>query len=155
MGRDAMGVRGIRLRQDDYVVGAVRCEEGGALLTVTENGYGKRTALGEYLRGDGGEPQHRGGMGLKNYQITQKTGKVAGVKVVHGDEDVLMITNDGVIIRMAAESVNLYGRAAQGVILMRLADGVQVISLALTEHEEPEEEPAESTEEPSSENREG
>ncbi|MCI8593933.1 MAG: DNA gyrase subunit A [Oscillospiraceae bacterium] len=143
MGRDAMGVRGIRLRQDDYVVGAVRCEEGGALLTVTENGYGKRTALGEYLRGDGGEPQHRGGMGLKNYQITQKTGKVAGVKVVHGDEDVLMITNDGVIIRMAAESVNLYGRAAQGVILMRLADGVQVISLALTEHEEPEEEPAE------------
>ncbi len=155
MGRDAMGVRGIRLRQDDYVVGAVRCEEGGALLTVTENGYGKRTALGEYLRGDGGEPQHRGGMGLKNYQITQKTGKVAGVKVVHGDEDVLMITNDGVIIRMAAESVNLYGRAAQGVILMRLADGVQAISLALTEHEEPEEEPAESTEEPSSENREG
>ncbi len=154
MGRDAMGVRGIRLRQDDYVVGAVRCEEGGALLTVTENGYGKRTALGEYLRGDGGEPQHRGGMGLKNYQITQKTGKVAGVKVVHGDEDVLMITNDGVIIRMAAESVNLYGRAAQGVILMRLADGVQVISLALTEHEEPEEELAEDMEEASSENSE-
>ena len=151
MGRDAVGVRGIRLRTGDYVVGAARAMDGDALLTVTENGYGKRTALSEYIRGDGGEPQRRGGSGLKNYQITAKTGKVAGVKVVDGSEDVLIITDDGVIIRMPVVDVNVYSRSTQGVILMRLADGVKVMSLAITAHEEPEEEPEEGETEPAEE----
>lgn len=138
MGRAATGVRGIKLRRGDFVVGAARAREGGSLLIVTENGYGKRTALEEYIRGSG-EPQHRGGYGLKGYQITDKTGPVAGVKVVDEDDDILLISDDGVIIRMAAGSVNVYSRTAQGVILMRLPDGVKVISLARTDREETEE----------------
>lgn len=147
MGRDAYGVRGIRLREEDFVVGAARTCEGGTLLTVTENGYGKRTPLEEYLRSGGEEeensetepdrqPQKRGGMGLKNYNITDKTGKVAAIKVVRDEDDVMIISDDGTIIRMAASDINVYGRATQGVILMRLQEGVRVISLARTEREE-------------------
>jgi DNA gyrase subunit A len=120
------------------VVGAARARAGGSLLIVTENGYGKRTALEEYIRGSG-DPQHRGGYGLKGYQVTDKTGPVAGVKVVDEDDDILLISDDGVIIRMAASSVNTYSRTAQGVILMRLPEGVKVISLARTVREEAEE----------------
>ena len=138
MGRDATGVRGIRLRRGDYVVGAARARAEGSLLMVTENGYGKRTPIPEYIRGDG-EPQRRGGYGLKGYNVTEKTGPIAGVKVVDDTDDVLLISNDGVIIRMAADSINTYSRTAQGVILMRLAEGVKVISLARTEREEAEE----------------
>ncbi len=138
MGRDATGVRGIRLRKGDYVVGAARARAEGSLLMVTENGYGKRTPIQEYIRGDG-EPQHRGGYGLKGYNITGKTGPIAGVKVVDDTDDILLISDDGVIIRMAADSINTYSRTAQGVILMRLAEGVKVISLARTEREENEE----------------
>ena len=134
MGREAAGVRGIKLKNGDYVIGAVRAREGGSLLTVTENGYGKRTALEEYLRGD--EPQHRGGLGMRNYKITEKTGKVAAVKVVDEHEDVMIVSDDGTIIRMAASDINLYGRSTQGVRLMRVSDDVRVISLARTEHEE-------------------
>ncbi len=137
MGRDASGVRGIRLREGDWVVGAARARENGSLLMVTENGYGKRTPISEYIRGDG-EPQFRGGYGLKGYNVTEKTGPIAGVKVVNSDDDILLISDDGVIIRMAANSVNIYSRTAQGVILMRLAEGVKVISLARTEKEENE-----------------
>ncbi|MPM04060.1 DNA gyrase subunit A [bioreactor metagenome] len=137
MGRDASGVRGIRLREGDWVVGAARARENGSLLMVTENGYGKRTPISEYIRGDG-EPQFRGGYGLKGYNVTEKTGPIAGVKVVNDDDDILLISDDGVIIRMAADSVNTYSRTAQGVILMRLAEGVKVISLARTEKEENE-----------------
>ena len=137
MGRDAYGVRGIRLREGDYVVGAARAREGGCLLTVTENGYGKRTAISDYLRGgENGEPQNRGGLGVKNYHITEKTGKVAVIKVVDEHDDVLLISDDGTIIRMAAQDISIYGRATQGVKLMRVADGARVISIARTEHEE-------------------
>jgi len=135
MGRDAVGVRGIRLKEGDYVVGAARAVEGHTLLSITENGYGKRTAIEEYLRGDGGEPQKRGGSGLKNYRVTEKTGKVVAAKVVTGEEDILMISDDGTIIRMDAADINIYSRSTQGVRVMRVADGVKVISLARAEKE--------------------
>ena len=135
MGRDAVGVRGIRLKEGDYVVGAARAVEGHTLLSITENGYGKRTAIEEYLRGDGGEPQKRGGSGLKNYHVTEKTGKVVAAKVVTGEEDILMISDDGTIIRMDAADINIYSRSTQGVRVMRVAEGVKVISLARAEKE--------------------
>jgi DNA gyrase, A subunit len=144
MGRDAFGVRGIRLKSGDYVVGADLATEGLTLLSVTENGYGKRTKIEEYMRGDDNNPQRRGGSGLKNYNITDKTGNITATLMVTGDEDFMMITNEGVIIRMATDSVNTYSRTTQGVILMRLAEGVQVISAAKTERQE--EEPEFSTE---------
>ncbi|MEG2177129.1 MAG: DNA gyrase subunit A, partial [Oscillibacter sp.] len=140
MGRDAVGVRGIRLREGDYVVDAARAVEDGTLLAITENGYGKRTPILEYLRGD--EPQSRGGYGLKGYQVTEKTGPIVGAKVVHGDEDLLVISDDGTMIRMAVEDVNTYSRTAQGVRVMRLSEGVKVISLAKADKE-----PAEGEEE--------
>ena len=147
MGRDAYGVRGIRLRPGDYCVAAARARAGGCLLTVTENGYGKRTPLDEYLRGGEGEaagtPARRGGIGLKNYTITEKTGKIAAVKVVDDSDDILLISDDGTIIRTAAADISIYGRAAQGVRIMRLSEGAKVISIARTEHEEPEEAEAE------------
>jgi len=141
MGRVAAGVRGIRLRKGDFCVGAARARESGALLTVTENGYGKRTEIGEYLRGgeDGGV-QSRGGYGKKNYIITEKTGKVADVKVVDNNDDVLIISDDGTIIRMAASDISVYGRATQGVRLMRTTSESRVISIARTEKEEDDEE---------------
>ena len=136
-GRTATGVRGIKLRQGDYCVGAARAREGGMLLTVTENGYGKRTPIEDYLRGgeDAG-PQKRGGMGLRNYNCTSKTGKVADIKVVDGTEDILMISDDGTIIRMAVDSISVLGRATQGVRLMRVAEDSKVISIARTDREE-------------------
>ena len=138
MGRTATGVRGIRLKEGDYCVGAARAREGGALLSVTENGYGKRTEIEEYLRGNDGTPQHRGGMGLRNYNVTEKTGKVADVKVVDGNDDILLISDDGTIIRMSTETISTFGRATQGVRLMRLAEGAKVISIARTDKEETE-----------------
>ena len=141
MGREAAGVRGIKLREGDYVVGAGRAGGGTELLSVTENGYGKRTPLDEYLRGADGErqPQSRGGMGLKNYNCTEKTGYVADVKVVNDEDDLLIIADDGTIIRTAASGVSILGRATQGVRLMRLNPGAKVISMARTEREEKEE----------------
>ena len=137
MGRAATGVRGIKLRDGDFCVGAARAREGGTLLSVTENGYGKRTELTEYLRG--GETQKRGGMGLKNYNVTDKTGPVAAIKVVDEDDDIMLISDDGTIIRMDAGSVSLLGRSTQGVRLMRLSEGAKVISIARTDKEEEEE----------------
>ena len=142
MGRDAAGVRGILLGQDDYVIGAQKVEEGMTLLTVTENGYGKRTELVEYLRtGPDGEkiPQSRGGKGLKNYNITPKTGKVAGCRVVDENDDVMLIENGGVIIRVPASQINIYKRDVQGVIVMRVEEGNQLVALERIEKtEEPE-----------------
>ena len=135
MGRTAMGVRGIKLRAGDYVIGGALAELGTMLLAITENGYGKRTPIEEYIR-SGGEPQHRGGFGLKGYQITEKTGKAAGVKVVQEDDDILIISDDGTIIRMAAADVNVYSRTAQGVRVMRVSEGTKVISLARVPQEE-------------------
>ena len=139
MGRAAAGVRGIRLRKGDYCVGAARAREGGALLTVTRNGYGKRTEISEYLRGDEGGVQSRGGYGKKNYIINEKTGKVADVKVVDDNDDVLIISDDGTIIRMAAADISVYGRATQGVRLMRTGSEANVISIARTEKEDDDE----------------
>ena len=130
MGRDAVGVRGIRLREGDFVVGASIAAEGTALLSITENGYGKRTDVGEY------SVQNRGGMGLKNYNITEKTGKISDVAVVSGEEDLLVISDDGTIIRMDVGSISLLSRSTQGVRVMRLSDGAKVISIAPTDKEE-------------------
>ena len=145
MGRDAGGVRGIHLAEGDYVVGAEKVEEGMTLLTVTENGYGKRTELEEYLRtGPDGEkvPQSRGGKGLKNYNITPKTGLVAGCRVVSEDDDVMLIENGGVIIRIPASSINVYKRDVQGVIVMRIEEGNKLVSVERVSNEEQEEENA-------------
>ncbi|MBP3683953.1 MAG: DNA gyrase subunit A [Oscillospiraceae bacterium] len=141
MGRDAAGVRGIMLTGDDYVVGAEKAEEGKTLLTVTVNGFGKRTELSEYLRtgADGTKvAQGRGGKGLKNYNITAKTGIVAGCRVVADNDDVMLIENGGVIIRIPASSINVYKRDVQGVIVMRIEEGNQVVSLERVENIEEE-----------------
>ena len=149
MGREAAGVRGITLNDGDYVVGAEKVEEGKTLLTITENGYGKRTELQEYLRtGPEGEkiPQSRGGKGLKNYNITSKTGNIAGCRVVGEDDDVMIIENGGVIIRVPASSINVYKRDVQGVIVMRLDEGSKVVSLERVERDEEETETSENPE---------
>ena len=140
MGRDACGVRGIKLREGDWVVGAARAKRDHQVLMITEHGYGKRTEMDEYIRADG--PQKRGGFGLKGYNVTEKTGSVVGVKVVSDADDILVINDAGVIIRMAAAGISTYSRAAQGVKIMNLEEGVKVISFARTDHEEDEEEPA-------------
>ena len=137
MGRDATGVRGILLSGEDYVVGAEKAEEGKTLLTITENGYGKRTELTEYLRtGHNGEklPQGRGGKGLKNYNITAKTGKVAGCRVVAENDDLMVIENGGVIIRTPVANINVYKRDVQGVIVMRIEEGNKVVSIERVEN---------------------
>ena len=148
MGRDAAGVRGIALSEGDYVVGAGIAEEGKQLLTVTELGYGKRTEITEYMRlGENGQrsPQLRGGKGLKNYNLTAKTGRVAGVAVVGEDDDVMLIESGGVLIRMAASDINIYKRDTQGVILMRLEEGSRVISLEPVAREDSAEDTAEAS----------
>ena len=137
MGRDAAGVRGITLTNGDFVVGAEKAEAGKTLLTVTENGFGKRTELSEYLRtGPDGEKtaQSRGGKGLKNYNITPKTGFVAGCRVVGDNDDVMLIETGGVIIRIPASSINVYKRDVQGVIVMRIEEGSQVVALERVEN---------------------
>ena len=142
MGRDAAGVKGITLSGGDYVVGAGIVAEGKQLLSVTELGYGKRTELSEYMRlGENGQrqPQQRGGKGLKNYNLTAKTGCVAGVAIVGGDDDVMLIENGGVIIRMPVSDINIYKRDTQGVILMRVEEGNRVISIERVDPEESEE----------------
>lgn len=139
MGRDAAGVRGIKLDPDDFVVGAEVAQEDACLLTVTENGYGKRTAVADYMRSgeDGAErqTQKRGGKGLKNYSITKKTGLVAGVRMVTETDDVMIISSDGTIIRMPAKDINIYKRDTQGVIVMRVEEGSKVISIEKVDSE--------------------
>ena len=140
MGRDAAGVRGIRLDDGDEVVSAAVAAEGKSLLTVTENGYGKRTAVESYLRGEDRQPQTRGGKGLRNYRLTGKTGLVAGAAIVDDTNDVMLIESGGVVLRTPAASINLYGRDTQGVILMRIEEGNRVIGVeAISNTEETEE----------------
>ena len=137
MGRDAAGVRGISLSDGDFVVGAERYEDGKTLLTITENGFGKRTELSEYLRtGPEGEKiaQGRGGKGLKNYNITPKTGSVAGCRVVAESDDIMVIENGGVIIRTPVSNINIYKRDVQGVIVMRIEEGNKVVSIERVEN---------------------
>ena len=130
MGRSAMGVRGIRLREGDYVVGAAVAKEGEQILSITEKGYGKRTAVEEY------RITNRGGLGIRNYAVTDKTGGVVGIKVVDGSEDLLLVTQAGILIRTGVESIRIAGRSTQGVIVMRFKEeGDAVISLALAERE--------------------
>ena len=141
MGRDAAGVRGMALDEGDSIVGAGIAAKGKQLLSVTEYGYGKRTDIEEYMRlGDDGvrRPQQRGGKGLKNYNITAKTGRIAGVAIVDDEDDVMLIENGGVLIRMAAADINVYKRDTQGVILMRVEAGNRVISVDRVDRE-PEE----------------
>jgi len=131
MGRTAVGVRGIRLREGDYVVGAARAKEDQTVLSITEKGYGKRTPVEEY------RITNRGGLGIKNYAVTEKTGGVVGVKVVDGSEDLLLVTQAGILIRTPVENIRIAGRATQGVIVMRFKEeGDSVMSLALTDREE-------------------
>ena len=130
MGRDAVGVRGIKLREGDWVVGGEIVQEDRLLFSVTENGYGKRTDPGEF------SVQNRGGQGVKGYQCTQKTGPVAAVAMVAGQEDLMMISDDGTIIRTPAADISVISRATQGVKVMTVADGVKVIGLAVAEPEE-------------------
>ena len=139
MGRDAAGVRGIMLTGEDYVIGAEKAVDGKTLLTVTENGFGKRTEMVEYLRtGPEGTkiPQQRGGKGLKNYNITAKTGAIAGCCVVGENDDVMLIENGGVIIRVPASSINIYKRDVQGVIVMRVEDGNAIVAIERVQNEE-------------------
>ena len=141
MGRDAAGVRGIRLDDGDEVVSAAVAAEGKSLLTVTENGYGKRTAVEAYLRGEDRQPQTRGGKGLRNYRLTGKTGLVAGAAIVDDTNDVMLIESGGVVLRTPAASINLYGRDTKGVILMRIEEGNRVIGVeAISNTEETGEE---------------
>ena len=131
MGRTAVGVRGIRLREGDYVVGAGLAQEGKTVLSITEKGYGKRTAVEEY------RITSRGGLGIRNYMVTEKTGPIVGIKVVDGTEDLLLVTEAGILIRTPVENIRVAGRATQGVIVMRFkAEGDRVISMALTDREE-------------------
>ena len=141
MGRMATGVRGIRLSDDDCVVAAAVAEPGKCLLTVTERGYGKRTQIEEYLRGD--SVQSRGGKGMRGYRLTEKTGLVAGAAVVSEEDDILLIESGGVVIRMPASGVSVYRRDTQGVIMMRVEDGNRVIAVQRTEASEDEEQTAE------------
>ncbi len=141
MGRDAAGVKGITLTENDYVIGAEKWEPGKTLLTVTVNGFGKRTELSEYLRtGPEGEkiPQNRGGKGLKNYNITQKTGAIAGCRVVGENDDVMLIENSGVIIRIPVNTINIYKRDVQGVIVMRIDEGNELVSMERVDYLEEE-----------------
>ena len=128
MGRVSHGVRGIKLKGEDYVVGMCVCEENADLLVVSELGFGKRTPISEY------KIQSRGGFGVMTYNISEKTGNIAGIKIVNDEQDIMLITNDGTIIRLAAKDISTFGRVTKGVTLMRFNEGVNVVSVALTDH---------------------
>ena len=132
MGRQAAGVRGIRLNEGDYVVGAARARKGAQVLSITENGYGKRTPVEEF------SVHHRGGSGILLHGITEKTGYIAGIAVVDSENDLMIITDDGVMIRVPVEDIRQCGRNSQGVIAMRIGEDVRVISIARTDSEDTE-----------------
>ena len=143
MGRSARGVRGIRLKGEDFVVGVVNVEEGKKLLTVTENGFGKRTDFEDFRL-----MKNRGGGGVICHNLTEKTGLLAGIISVDEEDDIMMITDSGIIIRTPASGVSTYSRTASGVIMMRLEEGQKIVNVTKTakEEEKPEEENTESTE---------
>lgn len=132
LGRTARGVRAISLNEGDEVVGMARTREGATILTITEKGSGRRTAISEYRL------QNRGGKGILNYKCTEEKGFVAGVKVVDDDDDIIMITDDGVIIRISASEVNTQSRYAGGVRAMRVAEGSRIVTLARAPKEDVE-----------------
>jgi len=140
MGRVSRGVRGINLEEGDYVIGMSLAVEDGKMLVVSEKGYGKKTELSEY------KTQTRGGKGTTSYKISDATGAVAGVEIVTPEDDAILITSEGVIIRMDTEDISTYGRVTKGVRLMRMGEETQVMTVAVVKKETDEEEP-ESTEE--------
>ena len=136
VGRTAQGVIGIRLDNDDYVIGmeSIVDSKNATLLAITEHGFGKRTELEEY------RVQNRGGRGVITYKITPKTGNIVGIRIANGDEDVMLITDKGTIIRLKVEEISVLGRSTQGVTLMRTSDGGKVVSIEIIEPEEISEE---------------
>ncbi len=130
LGRTARGVRGVKLREGDFVVGAVKVEDDKQLITVTEQGYGKRTSFDEY------RVKGRGGLGVTCHNLTEKTGRLAGIAAVDDGDDLMMITNMGTIIRTPVAQINTYSRSAAGVIVMRLADGQSIVNFSKVQHEE-------------------
>ncbi len=143
MSRSAHGVRAIKLREDDFVVSMARVREGATVLTVTDKGNGRRVELDSY------RIQNRGGKGMLNYKVSEEKGYVCGIKVVDAEDDIIMISNDGVIIRIRANDIRVMGRYATGVRLMRVQDDVKVVSFTRAEHDEEAE--TEKIEEPSAE----
>lgn len=133
IGRVSQGVKGIELEDDDYVIAMEACDENETLLVVTENGFGKRTELDEYRE------QTRGGKGILTYRVTEKTGEIAGMKLVKEDDDIMLISSDGTIIRLNVQEISILGRATQGVTLMRMNEGNKVVSIARIVKEEDEE----------------
>ena len=131
MGRNARGVKGITLVDDDVVVGVCLVDDEKTLLTVTENGMGKRTLFSDFR-----EMKHRGGRGVTCHNINEKTGKLASILTVSEDDDIMLITNEGTIIRTAVSGINVYSRTAGGVILMRLDEGCTINNVARLEKNE-------------------
>ena len=130
MSRSAHGVRAIKLREGDYVVSIARVREGATLLTVTENGYGKRTELDSY------RIQNRGGYGLTNYKVDEVRGHVCGIKIVDEEDDIILVSSDGIIIRILASDIRVMGRIAKGVRVMRVNEGAQVVAFTRAEHDD-------------------
>ncbi|MBQ7009783.1 MAG: DNA gyrase subunit A [Ruminococcus sp.] len=130
LSRSAHGVKAIKLREGDYVVSMARVREGASLVTVTENGYGKRTSLDSY------KVQNRGGLGFTNYKVDEERGHVCGIKVCDEDDDIIMISSDGVIIRIRTSDIRIMGRIAKGVRVMRVRDDVKVVAFTRAEHDE-------------------
>ncbi|MFQ6863279.1 MAG: DNA gyrase C-terminal beta-propeller domain-containing protein, partial [Streptococcus sp.] len=130
MSRMAAGVKGVTLRDGDQVVGAAAITEDQEVLIITEKGYGKRTSATEY------PTKGRGGKGIKTANITDKNGNLAGIVTVSGDEDIMVITDTGVIIRTAVANISQIGRVTQGVKVMRLDDTARIVTFALVEPEE-------------------
>ncbi|HEX9059329.1 MAG TPA: DNA gyrase C-terminal beta-propeller domain-containing protein, partial [Clostridia bacterium] len=133
IGRVSMGVKGIDLEEGDYVISMEVHSDKSSLLVVTENGFGKRTDLSEYRL------QTRGGKGILNYRVTAKTGAIAGMKLVGDDDDIMLISSDGTIIRLNVSEISMLGRATQGVTLMRMGEDSKVVSIARIVKEEEEE----------------
>ena len=124
MGRTARGVRGIKLKKDDQIIGMIRGEENKTLLTITEKGYGKRTAMQEY------RTSNRGGSGVTNIKITDKNGKIVGIKAVTSQDDIMLISQKGIILRIPAKSISVIGRATQGVRIMKLSPDDKLVAVA-------------------------
>ena len=130
MSRSAHGVKAIRLREGDYVVGMAKVREGASLLTITENGYGKRTEIDSY------RIQNRGGYGLTNYKVDDVRGYVCGIKIVDEEDDIILVSSDGIIIRILASDIRIMGRIAKGVRVMRVTDGAKVVAFTRAEHDD-------------------
>lgn len=131
--RSAHGVKAIKLRDGDYVVSMARIREGASLLTVTDKGFGKRTDIENY------RIQNRGGFGLTNYKVDDERGHVCGIKVVDESDDIILVSSEGVIIRIRCADIRIMGRIAKGVRVMRVQDDSSVVAFTRTDHDDDEE----------------